>query len=328
MTGQRTLPPHLAPEYRRSGIGASEIGAILGLSKWRTPLDVYAEKLGYTEPQPDNPALRWGRILEPAVASAYAEAHGVELVPGSHIRKEFDGCPFLLTPDYLSEEEARVVEIKTAGSHMAREWGQSGEDGAPMNYAAQTALYIWALTLCGGVIAALIGGQDYREYPQARDEELETALLTSGAKFWRDHVLAQNPPAATSLADERRWVERRFTENTSATVLVATPEQQALLATLAEIRDELKALGAREEELEVAIKSAIAENTGISSGEFVARWSLAKGSRPALPKELNIEAAAFELNLPAAGLLEVLQKHTAERPGSRRFTLNKTRETK
>ncbi|MBK8233006.1 MAG: YqaJ viral recombinase family protein [Candidatus Eisenbacteria bacterium] len=319
---ERKTPPHLAPEYRRSGIGASEIGAILGLSKWRTPLDVYAEKLGYTEPQPDNPALRWGRILEPAVASAYAEARGVELVPGEHLRREFDGCPFLLTPDYLSEEEGLVVEIKTAGSHMAREWGQTGEDGAPRNYAAQLVLYLWGVGLSGGVIAALIGGSDYREYPQARDEELELALLTAGAKFWRDHVLAKNPPAAQNTSDEAKWIERRWRENTSATVLVATPEQADALGQLDRLRAELKELGAREEELENLLKAAIADATGLSSGEFVAKWSLSKGSRPNLPKEIDLDAVAFELNLPVAGLVETIRKHTAERPGSRRFTFN------
>ena len=37
---------------RRTGIGGSDIAAILGLSPWRTPLDVYRDKVdGEDQPQ-------------------------------------------------------------------------------------------------------------------------------------------------------------------------------------------------------------------------------------------------------------------------------------
>ena len=36
---------------RKCGIGGSDIAAVMGLSKWKTPLDVYNEKKGIVTPQ-------------------------------------------------------------------------------------------------------------------------------------------------------------------------------------------------------------------------------------------------------------------------------------
>lgn len=318
----RQLPPHLEPAYRRSGIGGSDLGAILGVNKHKTPLDVYAEKHGLKEPQPDSPAMRWGRRLEPSIAEEYAELHSVELLPGYHILKEFEGVRFLLTPDFIAEEEARVVEIKTAGIWSAKEWGMTGEDGAPMSYAAQVAAYLWGLNMPEGVIASLIGGQDYREYPQQRDEELELAILSAGAKFWRDNVEAKVAPAAKNLEDESRWIERRYRQNLEATVLVANAEQAEQLETLASVRAALKELEVKEETVENALRLAIGDNSGLSSGAWVYLWKNSKASKPNPPKELNLSALSEELHIPLTQLMAAITKHTAERPGARRSSFN------
>ncbi|MDP3766551.1 MAG: YqaJ viral recombinase family protein, partial [Dehalococcoidia bacterium] len=62
---------------RRAGIGGTDAAAILGLSPFRTPLDVYLDKTGAaqderTETQP----MRWGKALEPVIAEAVEERIG------------------------------------------------------------------------------------------------------------------------------------------------------------------------------------------------------------------------------------------------------------
>ena len=37
-------------EARKAGIGGSDIGAIMGLSKWKSPVDVWLDKTGRVEP--------------------------------------------------------------------------------------------------------------------------------------------------------------------------------------------------------------------------------------------------------------------------------------
>lgn len=51
--------------WRREGIGASDVSAILGVSPWTTIQDLWSEKLGYKERQPTNAAMQRGTDLEP-----------------------------------------------------------------------------------------------------------------------------------------------------------------------------------------------------------------------------------------------------------------------
>jgi len=65
---------------RTKYIGGSDIGAILGLSKFRTPLEVWMEKTGKEVRQIDSLPLRFGSFAEEFVASEYASATGFELL--------------------------------------------------------------------------------------------------------------------------------------------------------------------------------------------------------------------------------------------------------
>ena len=46
-------------DRRRAGIGGSDVAALLGLSRWKTPLDVFLDKTGRSEPIPDNEPMLW-----------------------------------------------------------------------------------------------------------------------------------------------------------------------------------------------------------------------------------------------------------------------------
>ncbi len=56
---------------RKDGLGGSDIGAILGMSKYRTPVDVWAEKTGRAAPAESNLAMRFGTYAEQFVAEEY-----------------------------------------------------------------------------------------------------------------------------------------------------------------------------------------------------------------------------------------------------------------
>ena len=64
-------------QARRAGIGGSDIGAIMGLSKWKSPVDVWIGKTGRTEPdlEMSEPAY-FGIELESFVATEYSKRSG------------------------------------------------------------------------------------------------------------------------------------------------------------------------------------------------------------------------------------------------------------
>lgn len=66
-------------EARKSGIGGSDVAAVLGMSPWRSPMDVWLEKTGRSEPVEENDAMYWGKKLEALVADRYCEETGNEV---------------------------------------------------------------------------------------------------------------------------------------------------------------------------------------------------------------------------------------------------------
>ena len=64
---------------RTKYIGGSDIGAILGLSKFKTPLEVWMEKTGKESKRLDSLPLRFGSFAEEFVAQEYARSSGYSL---------------------------------------------------------------------------------------------------------------------------------------------------------------------------------------------------------------------------------------------------------
>lgn len=61
---------------RRNSLGGSDMGAVLGLNRWRSPYTVWADKMGLLPDQEDSEAMRIGRDLEPYVLRRFCEASG------------------------------------------------------------------------------------------------------------------------------------------------------------------------------------------------------------------------------------------------------------
>jgi len=63
-------------EERRSGIGGSDAAAVLGISRYASPMKVYLEKTGELEPFAGNEYTEWGNILEPVIREQFQQRTG------------------------------------------------------------------------------------------------------------------------------------------------------------------------------------------------------------------------------------------------------------
>ena len=63
--------------WRRSGIGASDVAGILGLSPWASPFSVWASKIDDQADDHDNDAMEFGRRAEVMVAPWFADRTGL-----------------------------------------------------------------------------------------------------------------------------------------------------------------------------------------------------------------------------------------------------------
>lgn len=71
-------------EGRRTGIGGSDVAAVLSLNPWKTPLDVWNDKLGLSEDKEMSEPAYWGTVLEDTVAKEFHLRTGKRVQKVSH----------------------------------------------------------------------------------------------------------------------------------------------------------------------------------------------------------------------------------------------------
>lgn len=196
LVSTRNLPASEWRHIRRQGIGGSDIAAIAGVSPWRTPLAVYLDKVGELPEEEPNRAMYWGTVLEPIIAREYAQRHPDYRVSRVNAVLQHPDIPYFLAniDRVVRKSGARpgVLEIKTASAWMSGHWRSDAPDWV-------TCQLQWYLGITGytwGAVAVLIGGNDYREIEQERDEEIIGYLQEIARRFWEEHVIPRVPPAA------------------------------------------------------------------------------------------------------------------------------------
>lgn len=247
-------------EARRKGLGGSDAGAILGLNKWATPLDVYLDKTGQAEPIEDNDAMYWGRTLEDIVADEYAKRTGNKVRRINKIlqHKDHDFILANLDRDLISQNG--ILECKTA--LRSDGWGDDGSDEVPDSYLAQVMHYMAVTGAEFADLAVLIAGRDFRIYTITRDEDLINEIIKREVSFWNDHVLAKVVPDPVTNADfNHRW------PNDNGENIVADSDQQQRVSTLRQIKNKIKDLNSNAKELEAEIKKSMADASALTDVE-------------------------------------------------------------
>lgn len=219
--------PRRRPHNRRKFLGGSEIAAVMGISPWQTPIELWKDKTGRAEPRPVDPIregiLRRGQRLEPivrAMAIDKLRERGLQVDLVAKNRRYYDAeLPWLTSEidfelvlngvaeidgaDVRFDDEPITADCKTAAGFARRSWGAEGTDAMPLYYAAQ---FMQGLGLTGRrrcLCAALIGLDDVALYWVERDDVTIAAMRERAQTFWTDHVLADVPPDPIRYSDIR-----------------------------------------------------------------------------------------------------------------------------
>lgn len=292
---------------RRKGIGGSDIAAILGLSPYRTPMDVFLEKRGETQPKGNEEAMYWGTVLEDVVASEYQKRTGrrVQRINQMLVHAEHDFVLANIDRAVIVPEIAgnvrwkdgrlttdRILECKTANAYAADQWGDAGTDHVPDAYLLQCQWYLGITRADVADLAVLIGGSDYRIYSIARNDGLIGYMIEAAAEFWRrvQEGIAPDPQSVAEAA--RKWPRHIAGKSLIVDVTVAEA-----CAELEAIGQQKKQLEAREDELKTQVMSAFGDAEEITyQGRKLATWKTQTTTRidtTRLKKEMPDIAAQF-----------------------------------
>lgn len=295
-------------QLRQTGIGGSDVSAIIGLNPYKTPVQVFLEKVSPVAEHDDNEAMFWGRKLEPLLLSVFEERTGLSVTKPQCLYRSRQ-YPFMLASLDAEGVDADgrpfVVECKTASAHMKHLW----EDGGiPVYYVVQLLHYLIVTGYAYGYFAVLIGGNDFRIQRVERDAELEQMLCERERDFWEQAVMAGNMPAVDA-ADEKTLLQM-FPEATDDAVELA-PENVLHLERREELRQDIKRLETELSGIDALLKSRLQDHAIGECGPYLVKWT-------------NMTRNAFDVSAFQKQYPDIYQTY-CKPSTTRRFTVSQRR---
>ena len=314
------LLPQSSIRLRPLGIGGTDIGAILGLSPYKTPLELWSELVsGDPAPNRDLLHLRYGQHNESFIAKEYERASQMFTVEHhptifhkdhgfmfGHIDRFIQDTPD--TPAVVDGviTAQRLLECKTSSAFSKNDWGEAGTDQVPPLYLVQCAWYL-AITGCEAAnLAVLIGNSDFRVYTVERDLELEGLIVNHARNFWHEHVIGLTPPKPVNAQDAAILYPKEVTGHVveaDEELLKSIDQYQSVCAKTQTLSDECERL-----KLEILNYMGHAERL-THQGKTIATWKCSKPSTRIDTKSL------------AKAHPEIAAAFSTKAIGSRRFLL-------
>lgn len=312
---------------RRRFLGGSDIAAVMGLSPWRTPLQLYEAKIATEppEPLPDEKRRFFARRKrqEPVIAEMLADEYGIAVTrlslddnPNRYTDREHPWMAAEIDFEFMMSDQVREHfperedfcaipngallngEIKTVHPLAAREWGEQGSEDVPVHYAAQAMWGIGITRRPGALLTALFGLDNLLAFPVMPDADTIAGMRSKATDFWTRNVMQRIPPEPANMDDMMRLFSK-----VNGRPVEADTELMHAISKLRAVRASMSAMEAEKDELEFQIANAVRLQWGQASdvparegdnaiitvgGTEIAKW--AKQSRDSLDsKRLRAE---------------------------------------
>jgi putative phage-type endonuclease len=262
---------------RTHDLTASDIPAVIGVDPYRTPLRVYAEKIGLVSGASDNDAMRRGRWLEPAVIEALRETYPDWEVRRAGVYLREPEIRMGATPDAVAIAPDRpgvgIVQCKVVSRPaFERNW----PDGrAPLNYEIQTLAEAMLAAADWAMVAALVIDTYSAElvlHDVPRHQGAERRIRDAVQRFWQA-VDAGQPPAPI-YSEDAEIVDALYPANVpgSSRDLSSDNMLPVLLAERAEIKARMSADEARCKAIDTELKAKIGEAEEASLPGWKISW--------------------------------------------------------
>ena len=188
-------------EFRRQGIGGSDAASVLGISPFRTGVDLYYDKLGLpVENSEENwVAMEMGHLLEDLVARIFEKKTGLKVCPMPFLFQHPDHPWMLANVDRLvtlPDGRTAILEIKTTNYNARDKWEYDGKPIVPQYYEAQARHYMAVMDLDKVYFCCLYGNNEDEVIIRSIDRDMayEGELIALEENFWLNHVQAKAPP--------------------------------------------------------------------------------------------------------------------------------------
>lgn len=271
---------------RSQFLGGSDVAAVMGLSPWATPVELWMQKTGRQPREEPTEAKQRiydrGHKLEPFIRDMVIDklreaGHVVELIACNERYADAEH-PFLACEidfELMLDGEHINCDAKSVSGFARKKWGEVDTEDVPIEYAAQ---FMHGLGVTGRgkcLVAALRSFDDVDIYWTLRDDETITAMRAKCVQFWNEHVLADVPPDPMEFSD----IKALFPLD-NGQAIDATDEIAQKVADLKRVKAAIKDLEEQEELLTFDVGEFISPNAILKhQGKEIATWKAQASSR-------------------------------------------------
>ena len=277
-------------EQRKMGIGGSDVAAIMGLSPWRTPAEVWLEKTGRVEPQDlsDRPHVQRGVDLESFVGNKYRKRHQDYIVrrvnaicqsierPWAQASLDYEICEIKHIDGRATGYEWGVLEIKT--SRNDSDWA----DGIPVYYMTQVQHYLSVTGRKYAWVAVQFDSDwlwEYREYRIERDEEDIAAINAAVDTFWHDYVEKDVMPVLVGTAGEAKGLTELYAHPTSESVTDTDADTLQLVSDYQDAADREKKAKADKQTASTKLMAKVGDHKALYTDTAKVLWTRSEAER-------------------------------------------------
>lgn len=279
-------------ELRKTGIGGSDAGAILGFNKYASPCSVYLAKKGFESSFKGNAATEWGHILEEPLRNQLRDMFPwfkIETVSGMFTSKEYPFMNANLDGLIYTDRETTIkgetisglggLEIKTSSTGEGFE-----SDEIPDSYYCQVQHYMAVTGLDWFILTVFFfNSKNGDVYVIRRNQDFINDLIKKEKSFWEDFVEKDIIPPAMGVSNEKDIITNL---ELSESVELDT-QDETILKNLLDTQSEIKRLKATEDKLKNSIILSLyekstnkkAEKTTAQIGNIKVSYATQKSNR-------------------------------------------------
>jgi len=303
-------------DFRSRGLGASEIGTLMGVNSWKSPAELYYQKIGLI-PQKvmQNMPMFMGTILENTISDIFEywdkdeetmmKNHG----QGNKVRHLYEPEGYIInssfphlffSPDRLAitkdirirnskiniDNVEAIVEIKTISGWSSKQW----DGGIPPSYYLQLQTYMMGLGVSNGYLVVLEDGRNFKVHEFEADEEIISSIINVTEDFWKRVELGrealangddyeQYAPPADGTEAYAEFLNEKFANPEENTIVSNTKIDDHIVQYL-ELGSQISHLEDEKREHTNMIKTYMGNNSIIDSKVAKVTWRAnQKGTR-------------------------------------------------
>ena len=250
-------------ELRKTGIGGSDAGAVIGLNPYSSAYSVYHEKLGLVEAFEGNDKTRLGNDLEEYVAKRFEEITGKKVRRLNAMLRSIERPYMIADVDRVIVGADEGLECKITSNNE----GYKFDEGEyPAYWACQCYHYLSVLgfkrwQLC---VLDLFSGKVSVITIERNESEIK-ALEEIEKTFWEEHVQKKICPAPNGSERCDEIIAEKYPEADDDAPTLDLMGYSKELARLAEIKEAIKPLEDEKSAIEQTIKEALGTS---ATGEY------------------------------------------------------------